>query len=84
MVVVVQPAWGRWWLFSGLLLGSAALPLAPQGGHLFPPSEDVSPLLLCMLKTLPWLPMCCGKLSALGDVSVHLCSLIVQDASPTY
>ena len=72
MVVVVRLAWGRWWLFSGLLLGSAALPLAPQGGHLFPRSEDVSPLLLCRLKTLPCLPMYCGELRSLGDVLVNL------------
>lgn len=47
------------------------------------PREGVSPLLLCMLKTLTWLPLCCGELRALGDVSVHLCSLMAQDASPT-
>ena len=38
----------------------------------------VSVLLLCMLKTLPWLPLCCGELRALGVVLVHLCSMTTQ------
>ena len=32
---------------------------------------------------LPWLPLWCCKLRALGVVLVHLCSMMLQDASPT-
>ena len=38
----------------------------------------VSVLLLCMLKTLPWLPLCCGEPWVLGVVLVHLCSMTTQ------
>ena len=79
VVVVVRLAWSRRWLFGGVLWGLVAVPLATQGGHLFPPREGVS---LCMLKTLPWRPMCCGEGRALGDVLVHLCSLMAPNASP--
>lgn len=47
------------------------------------PRDGVSPMLLSMLKTLPLLPMCCDELPALGGVSVHHCSLMAQDDSPT-
>ena len=79
MVVVLRLASSRRWLFGGVLWGLVAVPFAPQGGHLFPPREGVS---LCMLMTLPWWPMYCGERRALGDVLVHLCSLMALDASP--
>ena len=79
VLVVVRLAWSRRWLSGGVLWGLVAVPWAPQGGHLFPPREGVS---LCMLKTLPWRSMCCGKRHALGDVLVHLCYLMTPDTSP--
>ena len=82
MVVGGAAGRGRWWLFDGVSWGSATVSLASQGGHLSPPHEGVLSLLLCMIKALPWLLMCCGELRAFGDVSVHLCSLMAQDASP--
>ena len=60
LVVVVRPAWGRRWWFFFMCFSSAVL-------------RVVSVLLLCMLKTLPWLPMCCCELRALGVLLVHLC-----------
>ena len=45
--------------------------------------SPVSAMLLCMFKPLPRWPLCCGELSALGVVPVHLCSSTTQDASPT-
>ena len=36
------------------------------------PLVNVSPMLLCRLKTLPYLQMCCSELRALGDVLVNL------------
>ena len=38
------------------------------------PSRVLCPVAI-MLKTLPWLPLCCGELRALGVVLVHLCSM---------
>ena len=32
---------------------------------------------------IPWLPLWCGELRALGVISVHFCSMMSQDASPT-
>ena len=52
-------------IFGGVLLGG--------GGAAF-----VSSLLLCRLKTLPWLPLCHGELRAFGVVLVHLCSMTTQ------
>lgn len=34
-------------------------------------------------QNLPWLPWWCGELCASGVVSVHLCSMMPQGASPT-
>ena len=76
MLVVVRLASSRRWLFGGVLWGLVA---ALSGGHLFPPREGVS---LCMLMTLPWRPVYCGERRALGDVLVHLCSLMALDTSP--
>ena len=57
-------------MFSRFLLGSTAVPLDLRPS--VSPPEGVSPLLMCRLKTLSYLQMCCSEVRALGDVLVNL------------
>ena len=69
------------------VVGSWVVVVRPPGadGGLFLSSAGLrvaSVPLMCLLKTLPWLPLWCGELRALGVVSAHLCSMTTQLMPP--
>lgn len=81
MVAVVRLSWGRRWLCGGVLWGSAAVPAASQGGHLFPLCGWSS---FALLAQVPLMAVVCGgELRAFRVVSVHLCSTSTQRCLPT-